>query len=53
MDHAIQSGKEIGGLESVNEHVAVMGGLSDRDSEFMLQDALMQPDNGQAIRQDV
>ena len=45
VDHAIQSGKEIGGLESVNEHVAVMGGLSDRDSEFMLQDALMQPDN--------
>ena len=38
-------GKEIGGLESVNEHVAVMGGLSDRDSEFMLQDALSQPDN--------
>ena len=45
VDHAIQSGKEIGGLESVNEHVAVMGGLSDRDSEFMLQDALSQPDN--------
>jgi uncharacterized protein YbaP (TraB family) len=45
VDHAIQSGKEIDGLESVNEHVAVMGGLSDRDSEFMLQDALMQPDN--------
>jgi uncharacterized protein len=46
VDHAIQSRKEIGGLESVNEHVAVMGGLSDRDSEFMLQDALTQPDNG-------
>jgi uncharacterized protein len=45
VDHAIQFGKEIGGLESVNEHVAVMGGLSDRDSEFMLQDALTQPDN--------
>src|SRR5499427_2974217 len=45
VDHAIQSGKQIGGLESVNEHVAVMGGLSDRDSEFMLQDALSQPDN--------
>ena len=45
VDHAIQSGKEIGGLESVNEHVAVMGGLSDRDGEFMLQDALNQPDN--------
>jgi uncharacterized protein YbaP (TraB family) len=45
VDHAIQSGKEISGLESVNEHVAVMGGLSDRDGEFMLQDALNQPDN--------
>ena len=45
VDHAIQSGKEIRGLESVNEHVAVMGGLSDRDGEFMLQDALNQPDN--------
>ena len=39
-------GKEIAGLESVGEHVAVMGGLSDRDGEFMLQDALTQPDNG-------
>jgi uncharacterized protein len=46
VDYALQSGKEIGGLESVNEHVAVMGGLSDRDSEFMLQDALAQPDSG-------
>jgi uncharacterized protein YbaP (TraB family) len=46
VDHAIKSGKEIGGLESVNEHVAVMGGLSDRDGEFMLQDALNQPENG-------
>ena len=46
VDHAIKFGKEIGGLESVNEHVAVMGGLSDRDGEFMLQDALTQPDNG-------
>jgi uncharacterized protein YbaP (TraB family) len=45
VDHAIQSGKEISGLESIKEHVAVMGGLSDRDSEFMLQDALSQPDN--------
>jgi hypothetical protein len=45
VDHAIQSGKQIGGLETLNEHVAVMGGLSDRDSEFMLQDALSQPDN--------
>ena len=46
VDHAMKLGKEIGGLESVNEHVAVMGGLSDRDGEFMLQDALTQPDNG-------
>lgn len=45
VDHAIEAGKEIGGLESVNEHVAVMGGLSDRDGEFLLQDALSQPDN--------
>src|SRR5690349_3133016 len=47
VDHAIQSGKEIGGLESVKEHVAVMGGLSDREGEFMLQDALAQPDGGE------
>lgn len=47
VDHAIQSGKEIDGLESVKEHVAVMGGLSDRDGEFMLQDALNQPGNGE------
>ena len=46
VDHAMNLGKEIRGLESVNEHVAVMGGLSDRDSEFMLQDALTQTDNG-------
>jgi uncharacterized protein len=47
VDHATRTGKEIGGLESVDEHVAVMGGLSDRDGEFMLQDALTQPDNGE------
>jgi uncharacterized protein len=46
VDHAMRTGKEIGGLESVNEHVAVMGGLSDQDSEFMLKDALNQTDNG-------
>ena len=46
VDHAMKTGKEIAGLESVNEHVAVMGGLSDRDGEFMLQDALSQPNNG-------
>jgi uncharacterized protein len=47
VDHAKTAGKEIGGLESVDEHVAVMGGLSDRDSEFMLRDALIQPTDGQ------
>ncbi len=45
VDHAVKTGKEIAGLESVNEHVAVMGGLSDRDGEFMLQDALNHPNN--------
>jgi uncharacterized protein YbaP (TraB family) len=40
---ARRSGKEIAGLESVDEHVAVMGGLSDRDSEFILRDALDSP----------
>jgi uncharacterized protein len=43
VDHAVRNGKEIAGLESVDEHVAVMGGLSDRDSEFILKDALAQP----------
>ena len=47
VDTAVRAGKEIDGLESVNEHVAVMGGLSDRDGEFILQDALGQPDNGE------
>lgn len=47
VDHAKAAGKEIGGLESVDEHVAVLGGLSDRDSEFMLRDALTQPNDGQ------
>jgi uncharacterized protein YbaP (TraB family) len=45
VDHAMESGKEIAGLESVNEHVAVMGGLSDQEGEFLLQDALAQPGN--------
>ena len=44
VDSATREKKEIAGLESVNEHVAVMGGLSDRDSEFLLQDAVSQPD---------
>ena len=46
VDSAMRTGKEIAGLESVNEHVAVMGGLSDRDGEFMLQDAISQPNDG-------
>ena len=37
---ARKMGKKIGGLESVDEHVAVLGGLSDRDSEILLCDAL-------------
>jgi uncharacterized protein YbaP (TraB family) len=37
---AQRMGKEIGGLESVDEHVAVLGGLSDRDGEIILRDAL-------------
>jgi hypothetical protein len=45
VDSAIREKKEIAGLESVNEHVAVMGGLSDRDSEFILRDTLEEPRN--------
>jgi uncharacterized protein YbaP (TraB family) len=47
VDRATKQKKEIGGLESVDEHVAVMGGLSDRDSEFILRDALEQPANAE------
>jgi uncharacterized protein len=47
VDHAKMAGKEIGGLESVDEHVSVLAGLSDHDSEFMLRDALTQPNDGQ------
>jgi uncharacterized protein YbaP (TraB family) len=46
VDHARMTGKEIAGLESVDEHVAVMGGLSDREGEFMLRDALAHPEDG-------
>src|SRR6516164_687684 len=35
VDDAMRRGKEIRGLESVDEHVTVMGGLSDRDGEFI------------------
>ena len=45
VDRATREKKEIAGLESVDEHVAVMGGLSDRDSEFILRDTLGQPGN--------
>jgi uncharacterized protein len=43
VDRASTAKKEIAGLESVDEHVAVMGGLSDRDSEFILRGALDGP----------
>jgi uncharacterized protein len=43
VDRAMKARKEIAGLESVDEHVAVMGGLSDRDGEFILRDTLDQP----------
>ena len=46
VDHAKIARKEIAGLEPVDEHVAVMGGMSDRDAEFMLRDALSQPGDG-------
>ncbi len=47
VDCATREKKEIAGLESVDEHVAVMGGLSDRDSEFILRDALDEPRNAE------
>ncbi len=47
VDRAGKERKEIAGLESVDEHVAVMGGLSDRDSEFILRDALDEPRNAE------
>jgi len=46
VDRAKEMGKEIGGLESVDEHVAVLGGLSDRDGEILLRNALTPPKNG-------
>jgi uncharacterized protein len=48
VDRGEQMGKEIGGLESVDEHVAVLGGLSDREGEIMLRNALTQPKDGAA-----
>jgi uncharacterized protein len=43
---ARKMGKEIDGLESIDEHVAVLGGLSDRDSETLLRDALRPSNTG-------
>jgi hypothetical protein len=37
-------GREFGGLESVDEHVDVLGGLSDRDGEILLLDTLVYMD---------
>jgi uncharacterized protein YbaP (TraB family) len=45
---AQKMGKEIGGLESVDEHVAVLGRLSDRDGEIILRDALTPKKNAAA-----
>lgn len=47
VDRATRERKEIAGLESVDEHVAVMSGLSDRDGEFILRDALDEPRNAE------
>lgn len=38
---ARSAGKEIGGLETVDEHVAVLGKLSDRDGEILLLDTIV------------
>lgn len=38
---AKKAGKELSGLESVDEHVAVLGGLSDLDSQILLLDTLV------------
>jgi uncharacterized protein YbaP (TraB family) len=38
---ARQAGKEIGGLESVDAHVAVLGGLSDSDGQIVLLDTIV------------
>jgi hypothetical protein len=36
-----KQGKEFGGLETVDEHIAVLGDMSDRDSELVLLDTLL------------
>src|SRR5439155_20748435 len=43
VDHARMTRKEIAGLEWVYEHVAVMGGMSDRDIDLLLCYACCQP----------
>ena len=48
VDRGQRMEKEIGGLESVDEHVAVLGGLSDREGEIMLRNALNQPKDNAA-----
>jgi uncharacterized protein YbaP (TraB family) len=40
-NRARKMGKELGGLESVDEHVAVLGGLNDMDSQLLLLDTLV------------
>lgn len=39
-----KTGKELGGLETVDEHIAVLGNLSDRDGEILLLDTLVYMD---------
>jgi uncharacterized protein YbaP (TraB family) len=46
--YAKRAGKEIAGLESVDEHVAVLAGLSDRDGEIILRNALAPRKNSTA-----
>ena len=48
LSRAQRMGKEIGGLESVDEHVTVLGGLSDHDGEIILRDALTPQKDGAA-----
>ena len=43
-NRARKAGKEFGGLETVEEHVAVLGKLSDRDGEILLLDTLVYMD---------
>lgn len=40
-EQARRSGKEIAGLETVSQHVAVLGGLSDMDGQILLLDAII------------